>query len=65
MNTHTYKRDAMRCDAMQSITSLQVLLVEDIDHLPEQSLVYPLEVDPIEGSDGFMDPSDQLLLILV
>jgi hypothetical protein len=50
---------------MQSITSLQVLLVEDIDHLPEQSLVYPLEVDPIEGSDGFMDPSDQLLLILV
>jgi hypothetical protein len=50
---------------MQSTQSLQVLPIEDVDHLPEQSLVDPLEVHPVECLNCLCDPSDQLLLVLV
>ena len=45
--------------------SLQVLLIVDIDHLPQQSLVDPLEVAPIEGIDCLNNTFDQFLLALV
>jgi hypothetical protein len=50
---------------MQCNQSLHVLPVEDVDHLPEQSLVDPLEVHPVECFNCLYYPSDQLLLILV
>ena len=45
--------------------SLQVVLIVDIDHLPQQPLVDPLEVDLIEGRDCLDDTFDQFLLALV
>jgi hypothetical protein len=47
------------------IYSVQVFLVVCVDHLPEQSLVDPLEVDHFKCFNCLCDPFDQLLLILV